>query len=82
MKLGCYFESLELKDRQVLIKTLSLASGKTLSTIRSYINGNRNIPAQCAKEIAKATDNLVTIEELRPDVFGPAVNDDQGMGVA
>jgi DNA-binding transcriptional regulator YdaS (Cro superfamily) len=81
MKLGCYFESLELKKRQVLIKTLSVASGKTQSTIRSYINGNRNIPAQCAKDIAKATNNLVTVEELRPDVFG-AANTDQSAGAA
>ena len=43
--------------------------GKTQATVSHYINGQRSIQAETAVAIEKATEGVVTREELRPDVF-------------
>ena len=69
MKLLEFFESLTIEERQSFINEAAKALGKTNSTIRSYINGNRNIQPEDARPISNLTANKVTVEELCPKVF-------------
>lgn len=72
MKLGVYFNSLQRDEKKKFITLLSGSLSKSEVTIRSYINGNRNIQPEEAKKITAATDGNVTTAELCPRVFGDA----------
>ena len=72
MKLGVYFKTLCVKERKKFIAEVATSLNKNAITVRSYINGNRNIQPVDAKKIAESTGGEVRISELCPDVFEEA----------
>lgn len=49
---------------------LAKAINKTPAEISQWVNGRRPIPATICRAIEKAVSGAVTVNELRPDVFG------------
>ncbi|HEY3986471.1 helix-turn-helix domain-containing protein [Cedecea sp.] len=56
------------EQRRGLATQLGKAIGVNASLISQWANGIRQIPAERCPEIEKATNGVVTCEELRPDV--------------
>jgi DNA-binding transcriptional regulator YdaS (Cro superfamily) len=54
---------------------LADAAGVSVQAISFWLNGSRTISPRCARRIHDATGGVVSVHELLPDVFGPAVHD-------
>ncbi|MGB4334560.1 MAG: YdaS family helix-turn-helix protein [Chromatiaceae bacterium] len=53
-------------------ETLAAKLGVSQGTIAHWVSNRVRIPAERCRSIAEATGGLVTVYELRPDVFGQA----------
>ena len=54
---------------------LATRLGVSKSTVSSWRHGRFRIPAERCRQLESLSDGLVTVHDLRPDVFGPAPTD-------
>ena len=64
MNLEQYIKSIPLDDREGAREAISVATGRSVSAVKSWSNGNRGIPVKYWEKIIKATDNKVTKDGL------------------
>lgn len=50
---------------------LAARLGVSKSTVSSWRHGRFRIPAERCRQLESLSDGLVTVHDLRPDVFGP-----------
>jgi DNA-binding transcriptional regulator YdaS (Cro superfamily) len=62
------------RDRRISLAKAVSASPNYLWQVATGWNGRKPSP-KLARRIHEATHGLVTMQSMRPDVFGPAAND-------